>query len=166
MPISTHDVRLRTVEDAAGSAVRLDMHDGVKYYLEWYHLGEPTVDETWIHPSAGGVGSYLARTVPRPVKMTIILHVLPTGAADHATLRTNLRAVRNEFDDRENYLEVGMSSTVFDRFHTWPSPIAHAIQDDDRSLQRAIATRRVLDWRFEVWRDATPINDPNHMPVI
>lgn len=170
MALNTHGVICQTVGDPGGGDINLNLHDGDKYLLEYYYLGDPDVTETWIHPDAGGIGSYLARRVPRPVKMTIVIHVLPYsasttgGASTEDELLANCEAVRNEFEDRENYIDIGMSASTAKRYHTWPSPITPATMPDDRSYQLAKATYRVLDWALEIWRDPTP--DGIHMPVI
>lgn len=108
--IGATNLIMRTT-DSTGSTLRVNFNDGITYLAEWYYLGTPTRDETWIHPDGGF--SYLARVQDRPTQATLSLHVLASGAATTQALLLNILRVRNEFEQSVNYLELGMGGTLF-----------------------------------------------------
>lgn len=114
MSLGVSNIIFRTVSDALGTTMTLDLNDGVKYVTEFYNLGQPEREETWIHPDAGF--SYLARKQDRPTKMAVELHVLGSqfgagGASSTQVLRTNVMAVRDSFQNVSNFIEIGLGGT-------------------------------------------------------
>lgn len=95
--------------DSTGSNLSLNLNDGTTYLTEFYYLGDPVRDETWIHPDGGY--SYLARVQDRPTTLTIALHVLSHSLTNVSQLQAKLIAVRNQFDQAVNYLELGLGGT-------------------------------------------------------
>ena len=140
--------------------------------LEYVDLGAPEREETWIHPSGGS--SYLGRIIDRPTEMTLVIHLQPHQT--HAALRETARAIRNQFEFSQAYVEYGESANDYLRFRTYPSKFESPFGLDALGAAMVVSQMRVLDWSITLWREPYPVAgmvsgssstvDVNHLPML